>query len=231
MSQMNKYLLLITVLLTTCSCQLKHEPTTKEILEAEIPLVCQYVKNIYVWEGKDYREYEVRRVPISKEVSKCLNIPDPNTTLVSYLFDSKGNKTSYFFGLSKMAIGVDSVGFRNAQKVEPEYAVISIDIDVLHKDISGIYILALYQEKIDNKGNYKIAQIGDVLERIDRTWKVHIFDADEAFAEKEVVEKEFIMGFEGDLSSIFLHLKKTEKPERGRGFKYMDSIMKVKDEK
>lgn len=227
MTKMNKYLLLITVLLSTCSCQLKHEPATQEILEAEIPLVCQNIKNIYVWAGKDFREYEVKKTLVSQDVCKSLNISETEAPLVSYLFDVDGNKTSYFLGLHKIAINADSVGFKNAQKVDPEHAGISISTQILHGDITGIYILALYQERTDRNGKYEIALIGDMVKQMSTRWKFHTFKSDEAFAGREILDKEYIMNFEYDLTSLFFHLEQPEKRKLFDGLKTIDSIKKM----
>lgn len=200
MNNMNKYFAILLLVLVVSSCQSKHEPTTRDILEASIPLICFNVKNIYIWEEKDYREYEVKRIPISRETSKLLAISESETPYVYYLYDMNGKKTSYFIGRNDIAINTDSVELGKYAKIDGVPISRKADLEVILNDLSGAYLIALYCEEIDEKGNYTIEKIAHVDDLIDDKWKLQYFNS------KNREEKNFTLDFNKNGSSMFLNL-------------------------
>lgn len=210
------------MLLITISCQSKHEINTRDILEADIPRVVSNIKNIYVWEGEDYREYDVKRVPVTRDVCKLLNISELEIPYVHYLYDAAGKKTPFFIGCNDVAIGQDSISLQDYAKIDGNFIQTKLDVDAMFNDMVGTFLVALYKEQIDEEGKYEVLKIAYVSDLIGDRWKVTYTNASKDGELQK--EKEYMFDFNKNYSSIFLNLIPEEDPmiEQRR---LLDSLM------
>lgn len=190
-------ILILALFAIICTSLYSSTPFTKKLLETELPEIWKNVKEVYVWHGEIFKEFEIKKSPASKGLCKILNISDKEIPFCNYLFDADGNKTNYF--LAHTFAETDSIPITAKRYV--------------HKDSKEakeleMFFVSVYEEKINEKGDSQIL----------RPWTVYSGTADRLIflhftGEKkktifgdQLVTNEYELIFSKDKSKVFLHL-------------------------
>lgn len=188
---------ILTILLSLLTIagygQSVNNPTTKQLFgnkklfEAPLPAIWQKVEKIFIWEGEDYYEYQIKKAPLSENLTKDVNEP----ITCNYIFDVKGSKTPYFL------IYLPQSSY--AEAVMQTWGVPDSTLDV--------YRVMLLQEVVNESGKPNLKMAGEV-EGLDLQHAKFMYRTGKmvkTFWEDVEGMKYYKITFNKDKTKVFLH--------------------------